>query len=299
MTRETRIALLIGLAFIVLFGWVLGRRNASLSSADPVAQGPSAPTAPSVPRPATELATGHIGDVSDRPALEGLHATGEGTHDSSRPPVTPPPVPGPDVRVVVDDHGDGATPPPAVGPDRPASPPPTDSRAAVPPGSKPYTVVAGDSFIKIANKVYGKANEKEFARIAEANKDKVSSPNKLAVGMVLVVPPLDAAAPAPADRRGGAEELTTDELRRRLSGTDDGRILPEDRRAILPEEARRPLTGVKSYVVRAGDNPSNIARREMGTDSKSAVDKLMEANKDVIKDPSKLKVGMTIRIPTT
>jgi len=49
-----------------------------------------------------------------------------------------------------------------------------------------YTVAAGDSLSKIAKHFYGNANE--FMRIFEANRDKLTDPDKIKVGQQLVIP---------------------------------------------------------------------------------------------------------------
>jgi nucleoid-associated protein YgaU len=49
-----------------------------------------------------------------------------------------------------------------------------------------YTVKAGDSLSKIAKQYYGDANQ--YMKIFDANRDKLSDPNKIHPGQVLVVP---------------------------------------------------------------------------------------------------------------
>jgi LysM repeat protein len=49
-----------------------------------------------------------------------------------------------------------------------------------------YTVKPGDSLSKIAQQFYGKASE--YNKIFEANRDKLSDPNKIQPGQVLVIP---------------------------------------------------------------------------------------------------------------
>jgi nucleoid-associated protein YgaU len=49
-----------------------------------------------------------------------------------------------------------------------------------------YTVRSGDSLSAIAQQFYGKASE--YNRIFEANRDKLSDPNKVQVGQELVIP---------------------------------------------------------------------------------------------------------------
>ena len=52
--------------------------------------------------------------------------------------------------------------------------------------AKTYTVQAGDSLSKIAKQFYGDANK--YMKIFEANKDKLTDPDKIKPGMDLVIP---------------------------------------------------------------------------------------------------------------
>ena len=58
--------------------------------------------------------------------------------------------------------------------------------AAAAPAEQTYTVQPGDSLSKIAKQFYGNAND--YMKIFEANKDKLSDPNKIQVGQELVIP---------------------------------------------------------------------------------------------------------------
>ena len=52
--------------------------------------------------------------------------------------------------------------------------------------SRTYTVKAGDTLSKIANEHYGDPNQ--YNKIFEANRDKLTDPNKIRPGQVLVIP---------------------------------------------------------------------------------------------------------------
>ncbi len=54
------------------------------------------------------------------------------------------------------------------------------------PEAKTYTVQPGDTLSKIAKQFYGNANA--YLKVFEANKDKLSDPNKIQVGQVLKIP---------------------------------------------------------------------------------------------------------------
>lgn len=57
---------------------------------------------------------------------------------------------------------------------------------AAAPAAQSYTVVAGDTLSKISKKFYGDANK--YTRIFDANRDKLSNPDKIQVGQVLTIP---------------------------------------------------------------------------------------------------------------
>ena len=73
-----------------------------------------------------------------------------------------------------------------------AAPPPATQAAAASVsggssgGRRTYTVAAGDSLSKIAKNFYGNANQ--YMKIFEANKDKLSDPDKIKPGQELVIP---------------------------------------------------------------------------------------------------------------
>ena len=52
--------------------------------------------------------------------------------------------------------------------------------------ARTYTVQAGDSLSKISKEFYGSANQ--YMKIFEANKDKLSDPDKIRAGMELLIP---------------------------------------------------------------------------------------------------------------
>jgi LysM repeat protein len=68
---------------------------------------------------------------------------------------------------------------------QPASPGPTEGTRGRSTGQT-YTVQSGDTLSKIAKQYYGDANA--YMKIFEANRDKLSDPNKIQVGQELVIP---------------------------------------------------------------------------------------------------------------
>ena len=59
-------------------------------------------------------------------------------------------------------------------------------QAAAQAGGQKYKVQPGDTLSKIAKEKYGNAND--YMKIFEANRDKLSDPNKIQVGQELVIP---------------------------------------------------------------------------------------------------------------
>ncbi|HEY2457162.1 MAG TPA: LysM peptidoglycan-binding domain-containing protein [Candidatus Acidoferrum sp.] len=58
--------------------------------------------------------------------------------------------------------------------------------ASTPAAARTYTVQPGDSLSKISKQFYGDANK--YMKIFEANKDKLSDPDKVKAGMDLLIP---------------------------------------------------------------------------------------------------------------
>lgn len=257
MTHETRIALLVGLVFIVLFGLVLGQRSISFSKSYNSLQS-AKPDVLSASLPGPEVVSSVFCERSDRPVLA--------------PPADSPRQLAPLSEQRRDEPGDSAPAAPEIQPVQPV-------RAVSPPMLRTYRVRSGDTLIGIARKVYGRRREGDHLRIYRANRDKLPSPAALSIGQVLVIPPPSSEASQP--RRVAAvmppqqkryTEMTLTALGRRFN---DSRI----------------------YVVSSGDSLTAIARRMMGSGSRSAVRKLLNANRDRLSDPNRLAVGMRLRIP--
>lgn len=62
----------------------------------------------------------------------------------------------------------------------------TERDASNAPSTKTYTVVAGDCLWAIARRFYGRGSD--WAKIYDANKDKISNPNLIYPGQVFVIP---------------------------------------------------------------------------------------------------------------
>lgn len=311
MTRETRIGLLVGLGFIVMFGLVLteltgGSQSAplpgSLKDAAMLRMASSADVSPVVvePRVLSPRLGPAVPQASGTPLMA---AGGEAPH------------PGPAVAAVIQSPVPGsrqmaaALAPEAPSPVRVTSadelvlvavvsvdPAPSAPAAASPPAAaRTYTVQSGDSLIKIARKVYGPDRQREYRRIYEANRGALASPETIPVGQVLVIPELDgvaaAASPAAAAAPAGGPSMREVELGQLAQALGVG-----------PGEAARVVVtrtgGHVIYVVRRGDTLAKIARRTLNNDSHAAVMSIYQANKGKLSHPDRLPVGVELVIPS-
>ncbi len=126
-----------------------------------------------------------------------------------------------------------------------------------PEGTRLYTVKKGDTLESIARQMYGSSHI--WSLIANANKQILrTNPDKLLVGMQLVIPPKSSWKEA----RGNGKILGLNE---------DG-----------------------TYTVQSGDTLGGIARKLFGTSNRWY--KLYELNKDILPQPGRLQVGMVLRL---
>ncbi len=128
-------------------------------------------------------------------------------------------------------------------------------------GDKVHHVQPGDTLSTIAQKYYGDRNY--WRTIYDANRDKMTSPNGLRVGVRLVIP----------KRAETVDESTTQPSRTQVTAN----------------------TQYRNYTVQPGDSLSRLAQKFMG--SQRHTNKLYELNRNVIADPDSLTVGTVIRVP--
>ncbi|MCX5675651.1 MAG: LysM peptidoglycan-binding domain-containing protein [Planctomycetota bacterium] len=227
MTREAKLGLLIGLAFIVLFGVILSARLATVSghATMPVGQsqdhltkykaihtnvdpfgGNDSPASPAPPGGDSRL----VADARDAvapPAEEAMPAP-----EHLVPAETPPPQPADRglvafAPVVVEtptrgEQQDLQPAPLELPADRPAAdapaPQPTDAACKV------YIVKPGDTLTKISRHFFGKDGERLTGKIYEANKATLKDPHRLVIGQKLVIPGVPAEAPPTGAPKTGA-----------------------------------------------------------------------------------------------
>ena len=130
----------------------------------------------------------------------------------------------------------------------------------------------------------------------------VTENNEPMVAMPLAPPP--PAPPAkpidttPSDLRHptGLGEATAPKNSKKEKNDHTAKKLDEtEREVVKPKDAPKASGSEKTYVVQAGDTLTKIANRELP--GKGNVKAILEANKSVLSDANKLRVGMTLKIP--
>lgn len=189
MNREIKLALVIGLALLLLAGIVISDHLSPASerlkplqeSAEPLRLAATPPATP----PLREVGQGSAiteGAATRRTA----NRTASASAGSASPPVRP--------------IGDESI---VVGPPRdPLAPPARGGESVMPPPSdRTYRVQEGDVLARIAANLYGDASLWEA--LAAYNRDRLPDPNRLRPGLVLRVPPRERLG-APAATSGPA-----------------------------------------------------------------------------------------------
>lgn len=227
--RETKVGLIVGLGFIVLFGVILSSRagtqsNADLSAGesltrhtmvkalgrdvDPFLRGSTM----ELPKEGTERSGPPVGMRTE--------TVGETSGGREEPMRAPAEIRGAEPQADPDPQQGRLAFGPAwietpgreyEGPEREEGAAPDEKATAedeaAAPSQRTYTVVKGDTFASIARKTYGPDGGRQWRRIHEANKKTVKDPNILKIGQTLVVPMIPglenvARKPSPAaDRR--------------------------------------------------------------------------------------------------
>jgi nucleoid-associated protein YgaU len=323
--RETKVGLIVGLAFIVLFGIILSSRASTQATAD-------LPTGTSRQHQMTIKTLGR--DVDPFPnnstielpkdAEPGRTDVAEHTAPPREEPLRAPE----DLKVTEPDasraeevgrlaFGPARTETPDREYEQPA-PKDADETAEKPggkekagePAPKTYTVVKGDTLASIARKVYGPDGERQWRRLYEANKKTVKDPSRLLVGKPLVVPVIPGPAtavkaPDPAasgvaelSAKGAADPSAKPTLKSALTqASRDG--VPE----VTAEEIGRmygsksdlvesPTAPPQTYTVQPGDTFSRIGSKLYGDAKYGKL--LLLRNQHLVPDETKLQIGQRI-----
>jgi len=299
MTTETKVGLIVGMGFIVLFAVILSNRGApndldppvlnllqaedSAAKLTPEAQVPSPPLgrqAASIPAagfPPQETGIQTSTDVRSQPADRR-----EAASETSRAlgglmvPREPSRSGEPAVRRGAAPVLEGFEPVlPAVRPAGGNDAQPAAAGAEVnkprEPAVREYEVKPGDSLSKIARQFYGSDKPRLLRALSEANRSRIGSLDHISAGQRIRVPDI--------------QELVQQ--------------IPEPVAATAhkppPAAARKPLA--KAYVVRDGDTLISIARAQLGQPSRWS--EIMDLNQNALSDPHKIRPGMKLRLPTS
>ena len=130
------------------------------------------------------------------------------------------------------------------------------------PRDRVHHVQPGETLFVIAEKYYG--NGEYYKSIYEANRDKMTSPNNVRVGVRLVIP----------NRAGTVSEGTP---------------------APVTDNSTTTTQQYTTYTVKSGDTMSVLAQKFYGTTR--ALPKLIELNRDKIADPDWVPVGTKLKVP--
>jgi nucleoid-associated protein YgaU len=150
---------------------------------------------------------------------------------------------------------------------------------------KVYVVEDGDNLSTIALKFYGPEEGNKRANIAklfQANSKLLSTPDEIKVGQKLTIPALSALTGEQERSDGGLASSLFEKVK-------------SIGREHLPLKKPEVSVRVKSYTVRDGDSLWRIAEAELGDGSRYK--EIVTLNKDVLSDEDSLTVGMALKIP--
>lgn len=286
MTTDTKVGLIVGLAFIVVFAIILSNRGQQSQLAPPLVDlaDAEAPLDPLLQNHARDAGTMSLFAQSN----ERRPDVGDAVVESPMRRIFEPP------RPRTENHPVDASPLPQTERRVPALPEATHTREPITPpidtpmlpparnetstlassngrpatnvvGGKTREVQRGDSLAKIAKDAYGSDEKALVDALAEVNN--LNSPDHIVIGQKLRIPPIEALAASV----GAARPPTTS----------------------APERATAPAVADKTYVVQAGDTLTSIARAQLGSTARWK--EIQTLNK--LTDPNRVVEGMTLKLP--
>ncbi|HEY7089280.1 MAG TPA: LysM peptidoglycan-binding domain-containing protein [Tepidisphaeraceae bacterium] len=258
MTRETKIGLLVGLAFIIVIGILLSDHLTSSTE----------------PPPATLAQTGS--NVRQQVAVPG-----GGTQATLTPPVTPPQIQ-PQMPVPTAREIQPQTPASAIvqvgGPTQAQQQMPQTMQQPAMPSPTAYGQQQQQPPITVVGNTHQQQQvqmqQQEPIQVAGADAPDRNVPGGLAQVAQQHGEPLVTATP------GQPQQV--------IQGTGNN----------SQSMGSPQLAGYKDYVVQPGDSVSRLATKFFGSNTKANRDAIVRANAALQADPNKLIVGKTYRIPT-
>ena len=320
MTRDTKIGLLVGLAFIILFGIILSEKGSSKQPSDapqfaaykPMVEVlPAQQTANVEPRPNFTLP--QLRQRSSTPPSARLRDSAQPiaqqspTRDQTLPNA---PSPGASNTANVPKHQSQIIKPPPAQPSRPQQPSkslqkllgppqssglaqledqPTDtaspSAQSPPLSTVQYTVQKGDTLIAICKRFYGSGSPKLVRTIMQLNQPQLLRPEQLRAQQIITIPQ------AAQELFVAVDDHPSVAITRNLASPTTAKV-----KIIKLAKAPQPQT-VRWYTVQADDTLTKIATRMLG--NPQAWKQVFELNQDTISNPHMVRAGSKIRIPTS
>lgn len=315
MTADAKVGLLLGLFFIVVIAFLINGLPNFLHSE----QNASAPQTVVTPPAGPDL----VIDQRLTETASRLSPTRAPLRVSQPPqdvvvlsqtaqtaePITLAPLPTPDAMAIPETSP--TPPPPALMPQETPvivrqaetlpslpQPQPQPTAARNDPNAQIHIVQKGESLASIAQKYYGAqegSRASAIQRLYEANKDILESPDKIQAGHKLVIPN------AQRQQKSNASQTLlqkfSDLIERQPTSaapkTQEKPLITE--KPASPTQKTTPTLKVVEYTVQKGDTLWKIAERTLGDGHKMGL--LIELNKDQLKNPDDIRVGMKLRVP--
>lgn len=291
MTRESKLALIVGFGLILFVGILVsdhfssGQRQEAahlLAQRGAARAGRGAISIEPLPAAASTVNVSRrsepqVTEVDDQPSQAGHAPTAPGARDHRDEEAGRS---GDGRREIV--IGPERTP--QGDPARQETAPPRTPEQVADAGVRLYPVKEGETLYSICASQYG--NGALWQALAAYNKAAVPNPARMRKGVTLKLPPIEVLRPGRggAASDAGAASLDTPTPSRGASAVE--------------QPGTTPITRASdSYEVQRGETLSDIARRKLGSPNRwSDIAKL---NEDVIRDPHALKPGTVIRLPTS
>ncbi len=253
MTRELKLAMVIGFALLLMLAMIVSDHLSTGAADHSTLVASAQPRLAATPPPVAVRGTvGRSGPASragsQAPASKPALADPPLAATTSRPTT---------VRPIGEARAASASPAPIV---VAAATTPSPSMPAATP--RTYRVAEGDSLSSIASSFYGDPGL--WNKLAAANRDRLPNPDRMRVGLLLIVP--DRAA-----LDGGAAASANVPVRDPLVST------------------------ARTHVVGEGETLSEIAAAHLG--SARRWPEIVAANRDRIDDPDRVQPGTELRLP--
>jgi len=323
MTRETKIGLLVGLAFIIVIGILLSEHVSSTNEPQPaplntaggnvrdgvvtpgaVDDGPPISIAGAPVDAPRQIVPTNVDLHPPAPSVAFVPPTGTGRATPRRDPafngtfaagIDGNPSPGGVTSAPADlvrQHPDVL----AYDPNGPTPP----ARPAPPAPPLTYTAVAGDSVSRMAGRLMGGNNRTNRDLLIRANPTLQNDGNVVVIGRTYVIPKALAAGStgstgSTSSPQASSPQASSPQASASLAGSPQSGAQPAPRGPTAVEPAARPADSARWYTVKGDDNLWRIAESQLG--SGTAWTQIRDLNKDVLKGGETVHPNMRLRLP--